>query len=657
MLIFDLESDGFLEHVSVIHCIHMVDSETGERWSYNQGRYADGSPAPRDGSLEEGIKRLEEAPAIAGHNIIAYDIPVILKLFPETKLAEQIWEPGKLFDTLITSRIIWSNLMDIDKAAMRKGKRPEGFKKYIGAHKLEAWGYRLGVLKSEYDGEWHSFTPEMDSYGAQDPMTTLALYEKIMSKGYSPEALELEFKVAMIIFMQQQLGFKFDSEQAEELQIILQKRKAELADELRAAFPPWYEPVRKHGKPVEFIPKRDNARHGYMAGVPSTKVKLISFNPGSRQQIANRMITLFDWHPVEFTESGQPKVDETTLEGLDYPEAKLLTEYLTVDKRLGALAEGKQAWLKAVKDDGRIHGRVNSVGAVTRRMTHSTPNVAQVPASHAPYGAQCRALFTTVSHLVLVGCDAEGLELRMLAHYMAKHDGGDYVETVINGNKADGTDVHTVNQKIVGLNSRDSGKTFIYAYLYGAGDPKLGSIVYDDYTESQREGFNRKNPAGPKREQALRRLGRKARSKIEGGLPALGQLQEKVKRLSKKGYLKTLDKGALKVRSQHAALNTLLQGGGAVLMKKSLVMLVDELMSGEGFVPDYLAGTFTDANDNHVGFVANVHDEFQMEVSPDYAERLMELSRDSIRLAGVAFELRCPTAGAADLGQTWKDTH
>lgn len=649
MLLFDLESDGLLDELTVIHTLHIYDTDAERFLRFNEGFFADGTPAPRDGCIEDAVHLLQNADAICGHNIIGFDIPAIRKLYPS-------FNPrGLVRDTLICTRYLWPHIGDLDQTAIRKGRRPEGFGKLIGSHTLKAWGIRLGVHKGDYTGGWSRFTQEMEEYAAQDVVVTKALWDRIVEKEACEEALQLEHSTAYAIHLQERFGFKFDTEKAEALEGVLRSRMADLEDKLRAAFPPWEEPERKGGKPVQFIPKRDNARLGYKAGVPVQRYKTVSFNPASRDHIANRLTTLYGWHPVEFTETGKPKVDETTLGGLDYPEAKLLVEYLTVEKRLGQLAEGKQAWLKSVRPDGRIHGRVNTLGAVTRRMTHSSPNMAQVPAVRAPYGKDCRGLFTVPAGYRLVGCDAEGLELRMLAHYMALYDGGDYVETVVNGKKEDGTDVHTVNQRFIGLNSRDSAKTWIYAYLYGAGNLKLGAIIYDDMTEERRSGFNKKYPPGNSRDKALASMGKRARDRVEAGLPALGKLQAKVKKLAARGYLKTVDGGLLRVRSAHAALNTLLQGGGAVVMKKALVVLFDDLVA-MGFEPDPLTGQLR-RDGEVIGFVANVHDEFQMEVPEHLADGIGQLAADAIRRAGEAFGLRCPLAGAFEVGLSWADSH
>lgn len=656
--------------MSVIHTIHVIDLDDGRAYRFNDGVFSDGSPTTRDGSILDGIAMMQAADGLIFHNGIAFDIPAIQKLYPHFT-----YPIDQIHDTLVYTRLLYPHLSEIDAAAIRKRKRPDGFGKLIGSHKLEAWGIRLGENKGDYGevrkaqgkalgltGEaltqfvWGDFNPDMEEYAAQDVVVTEKLWKLVIGKNYPTEATRLEHRVAQIIFWQERHGFKFDHTAADALLQTLVGRKAELEDQLRETFRPWFSPVRKGGRVEVFTPKVPNRRHGYEKGHSFTKVKLTSFNPGSRDHIAERMTTLFGWHPVEFTDTGKPKVDETTLAGLDYPEAKLIVDYLTVEKRLGQLAEGKQAWLKAVKADGRVHGRVNTLGAITRRMTHSTPNMAQVPSCGAPYGPECRALFTVEKGRRIVGCDAEGLELRMLAHYMAKYDGGAYAETVINGKQADGTDVHTVNQKVVGLNKRNSAKTYIYAYLYGAGNLKLGTIIYDDMTEERRTLFNAKHPPGPSRDKALATLGNKARKRTEEGLPALGKVQEKVKQLAAKGYLKTLDGGLLRVRSAHAALNTILQGGGAILMKKALVLFIDALLA-EGWTVHPLDGVFTSSSGAYLGLVANIHDEFQNETDAEIAEEIGKLAAWAIAEAGRQFNLRCPMAGAYQVGLNWSDSH
>ena len=266
-------------------------------------------------------------------------------------------------------------------------------------------------------------------------------------------------------------------------------------------------------------------------------------------------------------------------------------------------------------DDGRVHGKVITNGAVTGRMTHSKPNMAQIPNAGSLYGPECRQCWTVEDGNVLVGCDASGLELRMLAHYMKDED---YVRTVTEGSSKDGTDVHTVNQRAAGLATRDNAKTFIYAFLYGAGDAKIGSIV-----------------GGSARD------GARLKEKFLEQTPALGRLLSRVASIATKGYVPGLDGRRIWVRSEHAALNSLLQGAGAIVMKKALVIFNDKIKK----------------NKWPVKLVANVHDEFQFEVPEHLAEVTGEAAKQSIIEAGVFFKLRCPLDGEYKYGKSWRDTH
>lgn len=461
MLLFDAETDGLLRDVSRIHCINAIDRADGKRLRFNSGRYSDGTKAERDGSIEDALALLATHRCIAGQNIIKYDVPVFDKLYG--------FKPrGPMFDTKVAASVIWTDLKDRDFAALRKGTLPPEFqaKGLIGRNSLEAWGYRLdpdgkrGLRKGESgveNNDWSMFTPQMDTYCSQDNEVTLAWLELIESKSYSPECLALEMRVADIIAQQERNGVSFNVEAANALCAELQKKKVELEESLRTIFPAW-EVVTKRA-----IAKANNKKLGRVKGEEYVVKKTVIFNPGSRDHIADRFQKIHGWKPSEFTPNGKPKVDEEVLSTLEFPEAKPIAEYLGVGKVLGMLSDGKDssAWLKAVTSEGRIHGTVNTNGAVTGRMTHASPNLAQVPKVGSAYGAECRALFRATPGLVMVGCDAEGLELRMLGHYMAVYDGGAYANTVVNGKKEDGTDVHTVNQRGAGLNSRDSAKTFI----------------------------------------------------------------------------------------------------------------------------------------------------------------------------------------------------
>lgn len=652
MRIIDIESDGFLEELTGIYCAWGYDTETEEFSCFNAQNNG-------QGSIEDFIQYCSEGDLLA-HFGIGFDYLAMRKLYPN-------WKPkGKLYDSVLLSQLIWPNLKSIDFARINKPSFRDFPRKLIGSHSLKAWGWRLGDFKDDFDPSFyvdfskitvghesdlyaplHPHQPlrlkkwrkidirtlrpantlprktwgnigwmqEMEDYCKQDVQVTKTLWELIESKHYSPVATEMETAFALIIKRQELFGWKFDERKADLLHKKLQIHEARLADELQAFFPPWV-------VETTFVPKVNNKSRGYVKGVPFTKSKTITFNPGSRDHIAHRLSAVYGWKPTVFNEGdGKPTVDEQTLKDLTYPPIKALLEYLMVDKRLGMLAEGKQAWLKAVKG-GRIYGRVNTLGAITGRCTHSNPNVAQVPAGGSVYGPECRELFSVDAGYTLVGADASGLELRCLAHYMAAFDGGDYGDVILNG------DIHTENQKAAGLPTRDNAKTFIYGFLYGAGDGKIGEIV--DGTSKD---------------------GARLRKSFLEKLPALNSLTEGVKSKAKRTKtLKGLDGRVLSVRSQHAALNTLLQSAGALIMKQALIEL-DVLLQEAGLKHSWQSST------PDYEFVGNIHDEFQIQVLDKHVDLVKSLCPIAMTQAGEFFNFRCRIDGEAKSGTDWSHTH
>lgn len=451
MLIFDIETDGLLDTMTKIHCMSISDGH------HNVTGY-------RPEEVEDGVKRLWEAvnngEGICGHNIINFDIPAIQKIYPWFDIPRD--KRKNVVDTLVLARLVFSNISDSDYGAYRRKEMPGSL---IGSHTLKAYGYRLGVYKGTYaedtEDAWAMFNEDMLKYNKQDVVVTEALYEKELAKHYPEAAIELEHKAQWLMTKQEQNGFPFDVEGAKKLEKTLRDRAAIVSSKIKELAPPIPDKV--------FIPKRDNKRLGYKAGVPIQRYK--EFNPGSRQQIEWVIRTHYGYSPQNeelYAEDGRLKIDETTFHFLakdeEAPEeirtlAPLFEEQLMLTKRLGQLADGTQAWLKCVKGDGKIHGRVNPNGTVSGRATHSQPNVTQVPHNSSPYGKECRSLFGVPEGWVQAGMDACGLELRCLSHFLYPYDGGAYAHEVVHG------DIHTANQKAAGLPTRDSAKTFIYAFL------------------------------------------------------------------------------------------------------------------------------------------------------------------------------------------------
>jgi DNA polymerase len=457
MLIFDIETDGLLRDVSKVYCMTVYNTKTKETDTYTPETIVQG--------VSNLFAALTTGQHICGHNIIGYDLPALLKCFPQTFDIEGRMRK-QCIDTLVLSRLYYPNIIDIDMNLVRKGILPT---KLMGRHSLEAWGYRLGVLKGEYGKQsnaWDNYNDEMLAYNKQDVEVTKALWEHLMKQDYDMRAVTLEHRVAWICSEIEQNGFPFDKAKAEDLEKELRIKDAEVQDKLITAIPELPD--------KDFIPKRDNSAKGYKKGVPVKRTK--PFNPSSRQQIEYVLRVMYGYSPAEeklydkgTTGRARLKIDEETFKFIlsdeNAPEnvkelARLFADSLLYTKRLGQLADGKHAWLKEYdKRDGRIHGQVIGNGTVSGRASHNNPNLAQVPNSSSPYGNECRALFHAGKGRVQAGIDASGLELRCLAHYLYPYDGGAYAKEILEG------DIHTKNQHAAGLPTRNQAKTFIYGFL------------------------------------------------------------------------------------------------------------------------------------------------------------------------------------------------
>jgi len=572
-IIFDIEADGL--NPTVVWCI--------------VAKELDGPIHKFDNTqIEEGVKFLESADVLIGHNIIGYDIPVLEKLHG-AKLTH------KLEDTLVMSRLF-------------NPVRENG-------HSLKTWGYRVNCAKQEQPENFDEYTPAMLEYCVQDVALNELVYKHLLNEGqsFSPECVELEHKVADIMKEQERTGFYFDSQQAMTLLAELKAKQLEVEQEVKATFKPKLVDdklvtpyVRKDGQ----LSKRGLTDEEYDKCIATNNVKpfmrqsLQEFNLGSRKQIGEYLID-FGWKPNRFTPTGQPIVDEGTLKKISHiKEAKLIADFLLYQKRIAQIT----SWIDELKND-RVHGGVIPNGTITGRMTHRSPNMAQVPNAGSPYGKECRACWSVPEGYKLVGIDASGLELRMLAHYM---NDDKYINEVING------DIHTTNQTLAGLKTRDQAKTFIYALIYGAGDAKIGSVA-----------------GGSKKK------GHELKETFFTNLPALKILKDKVQQASRRGFLKGLDGRKIYIRSQHAALNSLLQGGGAIVMKKAMCILEDNLK----------------LNAVDAKFVANIHDEWQIQVKETQSDFVGELGVRAIEEASKHFNMRCPLTGEYKIGSNWSETH
>ncbi len=580
---FDLECDGLTP--TVIHCICAQD-ETGRQYRWNHAQ---------EGNFSQGLEVLAAADHLIGHNILGFDIPVLHRLHPG-------WTPkGKATDTLVLSRVCYPHLRELD---FRRKKFP---KELVASHSLKAWGARLGFTKYSYgedeESAWSEWSREMEDYCARDVEVTYRLWQYLEDAELPEEVSDLEHLFHETMLLLTWRGVHFDRQAAQKLYVRLQAERDQCATKLQEVFPP--------KEVVSYTPKRKQRR-----------VKMVPFNPGSRIQIAERLIEK-GWKPVEYTADGRPKISETILDELGhvYPEAADLNRYLLVGKRISQLAEGGSSWLGTVGPDSRIHGHVISCGTYSSRCTHIKPNLAQVPSVDSEFGAECRALFQATPGYRLVGVDVASLELAVLGHYCSTWDGGRLAREVAEG------DIHTRNAEAAGLTEelggRSAAKKLIYSLCYGCGDDLLGSIVGGGRAE-----------------------GKALRARFLGRTPSLRKLTAEVKRKTKTGDpLIGLDGRKLYPRSQHSALNLLIQSAGAILVKRATVLfkLVLEEM-GLKFREDF-------------AIVLHVHDEWQTEVVPEHVELVATAAQQSITQAGEVCGLKAPLKGEAKIGMTWAETH
>jgi DNA polymerase I len=552
VIVLDIETN--LDH-DVIWCAVTWDEENGlTTWTNDN-----------NGFFQEHLNK--HAPVVM-HNGIGFDAPVLRDVWDITLY------PSQVVDTLVLSRLYKP---DIE-----------------GGHSLKAWGERLrgddGKIEfTDFDG---GLTREMVKYCKRDVELTRDLYNFLLNElkllGFSQQSIDLEHAVAIQMCKQERNGFLLNMKEATDLLCDLKGKMAKIEDELQETFPP-------------IVTERWSEKTG-----KRLKDHVEVFNVGSRQQVAKRLESLgVKWKRT--TETGKPVVDEGTLAEIDLPEAKLVAEFLMLQKRVGLV----ESWLDKAEADSRVHGRVISNGAVTGRMTHSSPNMGQIPSVSSPYGKECRSCWTVPTGYKLVGCDLSGIELRCLAHYMQDED---WTRELLEG------DIHTKNQLAAGLPERSMAKTMIYATLYGAGAAKIGAIVGGGAKEG---------------EQIL--------ENFYTNTPKLRELQTLVGTLAGEGTIKGLDGRRLHIRSARAALNTLLQSCGAIIAKQWCVEIHKRLRQ-EGL-------------HHYVKQVAFVHDEIQMEVKEGASKAVARIMEESATKAGEVLGFRVRVDAESKIGNSWYDTH
>ena len=416
-----------------------------------------------------------------------------------------------------------------------------------------------------------------------------------------PEWLQMEHQVATILTAQEQHGWYFDERAAWELASALRTELENIDSLLRKRYP--LVPGQS------FTPKRDNKSKGYIAGAEFTRLK--EFNPTSRDHIAWILKTHSGWIPTALTATGKPIVDETSLKDIGTDLALSFLRMLEITKMLGMLSEGKNAWLKLVTRSKRIHHHC-SVATNTGRCAHRNPNLAQTPSDE-----RFRQLFTATPGQILVGADLAGIELRMLSHYLHRYDEGRYAHILLTG------DIHQTNADKIGI-SRKLVKTVTYAFLYGAGDIKIGLSYDKQLPPSQAKA-----------------KGKEIRKAYIEAIPGLADLLAAVQTAADRGYVNAIDGRRLNVDSPHKALNFLLQGSSASLAKKWLVIANDTVKE-------------TNLCASQLAFV---HDELQYECHPPQADELKFALELSATLAGEFYNIRCPIAAEGKIGVNWAEVH
>jgi DNA polymerase I-like protein with 3'-5' exonuclease and polymerase domains len=606
-LAFDIEADALLDAATKAHCVAVADLDSDQIDEYGPEQ------------IPAALEHLARADYLTGHNICGYDLPLLHKLYN--------WGPASgcaIVDTLVTSRLILPHLDDLDAQATAMGDPALG--KSRGRHSLEAWGVRLGIAKIgagiEDFAEW---SPEVQERCVGDATICKALWQFLQPDGYSQQALALEHRTAPICNCITVDGVPFDREAAEPLRQRWEARLTELEARLERQLP--------------------------------------GTNPSSRLQIG-RLLEARGWVPERRTEkTGQAVIDDELLESLPaiYPEFAGLAEHNLLRRRLAQLAHGKEAWLKHVGPDGRIHGGLVPIGTPHSRAKHLSPNLAQVPNAKkgAAYAAECRALFRAPTGWTFVTCDQANLQDRAFAHHLAEFDRGAYARAFLNG-----VDQHWESAIALGLVPagterdkgsklhtaiRESAKRFRYGFLFGAGNKKAGRIVYDSVRAVdqinatfalQQKFFGSASHPG---EGILTEVGRQARDRFMTATPGLQHLRASLEaQVTRRGWLLGLDGRRVPTRAQYTALNYAVTSAEAIICKRWLVQVFSELCAR------FRYGWSGDAV-----ITLWIHDEIAVCCRTEIAEQVGEILVRHAREPGEFYGFKVPLDADYKIGSSW----
>lgn len=563
-IVWDIETDAL--NATKIHLL--VAKFIGE-----QGYYIFREPE----SFREFYQEYSKCEYI-GHNSISFDSWCLSKLWGiSIPVSRQT-------DTLVLSRLS-DPVMD--------------------GHSLNAWGERLGERKLEFK-EFSEYSEEMKVYCKQDVKVTEKLYLHLQKqmKGFSPESIRLEHSTQHIISEQIKNGFLLDKDVAMDIYTSALQEANRIEDAIVKYFPP-------------IVTERISEKTG-----KKLKDHVEYFNLASPTQIVKRLDEL-GWKPTIPTKTGKSwKICQENLDtipdhmpdGSEMPECiKDLKKWKILETRWKTAKD----WLDRMDGDGRVHGQVILPGTVTHRASHQNPNMANIPSITPERGLsglfayECRQAWTVPGGYHLCGTDAAGIQLRVLAHYM---NDPEYTKTLLEG------DIHTFNKNALGeyCKDRPTAKTFIYAWLLGAGQGKVSQILGCSYKQ-----------AGESMDNFLR------------SIPALKELKRKAGMAAQRGYLVGLDGRRIKIESEHKSLSVYLQGGETVIMRMANVLWYNK------------------ARKEKIDFrqVVWVHDEWQTEVEETRAEELGKLQVQAIRDTGDYFKLNCPLDGEYKIGNNWAETH
>ena len=702
-LIFDIETNGLLDELDRVWCAVVTSTYTGSTTRYGPANVA------------QLTDHLDAADELIGQNIKRFDLPALKKVYG--------WEPRpevKITDTATNASALWPKITPLKWPSKDPDKKWDW-----GFHSLRAWGERLGVLKGDYGDstDWQEYTPEMLDYCERDVEVTSALYAYLLDVGLSQIAQDLERDFAYEIGLLMDNGVWIDQPALKALIKELDLERVRLEELCVPLMPPvlteqetpefYLDPQTGcFGRTVGLIDKAFRARlvktgkewvdpedgtayptkaeASKLLKARSTKgpnrVKREPGNPNSDVQIARLFKDKYDWKPSEFTPAGQPSLTAEVLRALPYDEAQHLADLREVLKRLEYVSTGENGLEKVIQEDGRVHGYVNHNGADTGRCTHSKPNTANSTSARKRWGKETRACFAVPPGRKMVGCDADGLELRVQAHYMAPYDDGAYVEKILEG------DVHTANQLDAGLETRDHAKVFIYKLNYGSGDVGLaeGLPIPEEAIQHARDAWAKygkrflassqghqesqdlewfwrlprdvwspvkacaeyleKGQSPPPETMGAAVVGARLRASFMAKAPAYARVVKEIKKEAKQGWVEGIDgrpisslkKGTLdRYVPGHKAVNFKFQSTGALVMKKATVLACKEIRR-RGL--DAL-------------LVLQAHDELQFDALEAHAEEVGTIVEDSIQEAGEFFGLLCPMAGSKSIGNNWSETH